>query len=386
MIKKEHFQLAFRISPADFASESGNAWLPIFRSGKNRMNDKSRSVCVDPEDEESMAMSLSEREHPVPVFYEHRKGPRGGMAAGKVMSMGRDGDRIGCSVELTKQAKQEVLDGGWYGVSAGITGYRDESGVIHPRELREVSLENDSAVDRLGRIMVFSNGTWEDITEDTSKNDTNVPETDKVSTELSAGEEQNKMNWAELAKLMNLPDGAGETEVKAKLQEEFSAKLEAEAKTKKEEKKADVVDVDLTSRMDALFAAKITEIEAQLVAKYEKTARDKRVADLVELGISDGKIYSAERDDYVVFANADPDRFEKAMKTMPVKGPVKPVVTKTGDVVDIDKDPGNPNERAGYLTKMAQFARERNMTILDAINTTGGDPDAPKADGDTYLQ
>ncbi len=131
------------------------AILPVFKMGTTALVDN-RSFTMDEQDFTSLKKNLAAKLTPCPVLYEHAKGPRGGLAGGKVISLQlKDGD-IFAHATLTKRAYNECKDEEWLSCSGGFLATRDENGNIRPVELEEISFTNQPAFPGLSDIQTFS--------------------------------------------------------------------------------------------------------------------------------------------------------------------------------------------------------------------------------------
>lgn len=145
----KNVDLVLRISAEEFAAarkEGRKAKLPAFPRGVPKMTD-SRMFRCDEADLQGVVARFREALTPRPVVFEHGFGPRGGLAAGKLLEPIVDSWGLSFEVALTPRATEEIEAGEWFNTSARFASYEDGDGYIRPLEIIHLALTNDPAID-----------------------------------------------------------------------------------------------------------------------------------------------------------------------------------------------------------------------------------------------
>lgn len=261
-IRKQRLECALLpIRAPDEAGADGLTWIQVLPLGRAEIGpNKSEILDCSLSDLEKVASLANAKKTPIPLIYEHGRGPRGGEAAGW-FEPGRwevRFDGLWGLAKLLDDTIAAVRDRKWSFISPGMWA-RAAGNVFAPTRIYEASLTNIPQVD--GMAVVTASDLAGTETED---NEVDIKAL-AVSLNLSedATEETIKNRIAELAKI--------EADEKA-----ARAKAEADAKAASKEKVLTLSEAELEKMLDERAEKKASEVVARKEHErlVEKTMSD----------------------------------------------------------------------------------------------------------------
>lgn len=96
------------------------------------------------------------RTEPLPILYEHGKGPRGGLAAGWIDSVDLAADGLYANVHWTDTARTEIRAGEWGFRSPAWDGEESDDGFLLGGPLAHLALVNDPAIGGMAPVSASS--------------------------------------------------------------------------------------------------------------------------------------------------------------------------------------------------------------------------------------
>ena len=353
------------------------AVLPVFPAGEPKMNDD-RTVCFEEKDRSDVVAAFSRAKTPLAVLYDHGKGARGGLAAGRLLRLIERADGgLDAEAALTPRAAREIADGEWFATSAKFRAWRDEKGRLRPAELRHLALVPEPAIDGMGEIALLSAEDSEEPTDDviTEPGTTPAPEPNPAPAAAAAGTTPSP-DEASQTKEQGMPDtkstpapgsaagGTGEPDPK-------KTTVEASADSGK------LTEVELAAKIDEMVTSRVGKA-------LDDLNRKRRVADLVEMSAQGGKTTVAQRTPSEKLgklspaerlAAADPDAFEEFCRLAPAVAPVNGL-RFSGRASDVQlseqsfsaDDLSDPSRRADLMAAAQELAAKDKVEIDVALS------------------
>lgn len=352
---------------------SRRAILPVFPPGEPKMNDD-RTVYFEAKDRSDVVAAFSRARTPLALLYDHGKGARGGLAAGRLMRLiEREDGGLDAEAALTPRAAREIGDGEWFAASAKFRAWRDDKGRLRPAELRHLSLVPEPAIDGMGEITLLSAEDAEEPTDDLITDPGASPEAGTATAPAvdAAGqpippEPAGKTEESGMPDPKAPPAPVPPAAAPGAPDPKPTATVEASAG-------AGLSEVELAARIDSIVTTRVN-------AALDDLNRKRRVADMVELSAQAGKTTVAQRTPSEKLgklspaerlAAADPDAFEEFCRLAPVVAPVNGLrlAGRTTDVTMTDQtfsaeDFGDPARRA-LLMEAAQALASKEKIELD---------------------
>lgn len=287
------------------------ARLPVFPAGKPPMNDD-RSVLFEAKDRADVIAAFGKARTPLALLYDHGKGARGGLAAGRILRLiPLDDGGLDAEAALTPRAVREIADGEWFATSAKFRAWRDPAGNLRPAELRHLSLVPEPAIDGMGEITLLSAEDADEPTDDVIPEaaapapDPSTPGADEAADLSPSPETASHTKETEMPDTKSTtPDpasaagGTGEPDPK-------KTTVEASAGAR-----SAMSDVELAARIDEMVTARVGKA-------LDDLNRKRRVLDLVEMAAKSGRITVGQRPAAEKLAAADPDAFEEFARVAP---------------------------------------------------------------------
>lgn len=357
------------------------AILPVFPPGQPPMNDD-RTVFFDAENRTEVTAAFARAKTPLALLYDHGKGARGGLAAGRLTRLiEREDGGLDAEAALTPRAAREIGDGEWFAASAKFRAWRDEKGRLRPAELRHLSLVPEPAIDGMGEITLLSAEDAEEPTDDQipEAGGTPGPDPNPAPAEPAAGTTPSPEGAS--PKEREMPDpkatpapgsagsgGTGEPDPKPKTTVEAAAG-------------SGMSEVELAAKIDSIVTTRVN-------AALDDLTRKRRVADLVEMSAQGGKTTVAQRTPAEKLgklspaerlAAADPDAFEEFCRLSPVVAPVNGLrvagrmadVSLTEQTFSAD-DFADPERRAILMEAASALAAKEKIELDVALARLSG--------------
>ena len=349
------------------------AILPVFEPGSPQMNDD-RAVFFDAGNRGDVTTSFSRAKTPLALLYDHGKGARGGLAAGRLTRLIERADGgLDAEAVLTPRAVREIGDGEWFATSAKFRAWRDDKGRLRPAELRHLSLVPEPAVDGMRDIQLLSAEDAEEPIDDVITEPGAAPDPAPEPAPATAA-----------AASSPSPEGANPEGVNAMPDPKAppapapapSGTGAPESKTVELSAQANAGDVELAARIDRLVTDRVGKA-------LDEINRQRRVSDIVELSAQSGKTTVAQRTPSEKLgklspadrlAAADPEAFEEFCRLSPVVAPVNGLrlsgrgadVTMSEQAFAAD-DLSDPNRRADLMAAAVELAAKDKLDIETAV-------------------
>jgi hypothetical protein len=303
-------------------------------SGEVNALDGRRVKCT-PEDFAAVLKKLAKQTVPVPLTLEHDDA-LGRMGEAPAPSIAHGNDGLWCMSPLwTQEAVDQIKTGKRTFPSATFFVKTDAEGWKHPIGIRDIALVSVPNDGNVGRIALSA-----------------LNQATHSPAKASERKEQDMKLSAENAKLLGLAENASDEDFNKTLGEKMAAKAPPE--TPILDFKAEVAKAVETIRAEAMAATK-TIVENTLAAKDVEA----KALELVEQAAKDGKVVPAQREHALTLAKASPEAFKSLIANAPRVAPTVQVVTPSRDI------PINTDQN-DKLTKVAQFATQRGISMTQA--------------------
>jgi hypothetical protein len=335
-------------------------------AGEAKMNDPYRRVKMNPEDKALCVANFSEHDF-TPIMFDHGWGSRGTQGGGEIIELPTEPLDLVTLCALTPLAHQEALvDRSWLGRSAGIRGYTDSEGFIHPVDIFEGSFTNLPAVGGLGGVEEMA--TFMQRFSGRSSVFIHAPEmTPSTTTPPEAAEQEMEMKFsADDIKRLGLPESASQEAAEAA----FAALLVPKVAPPKQPTAAELTH-DLT--------AAINSAAQSIVATGAKRDRIKSAIDAAVLAT---RIEETDRADYQSLGESNVELLEKTLAKLPARRPsgtatfrrnasdAKSLGKPTDDEGDAEDEAKEAKavlkEACSNTTKILRFARTNRMEFDQA--------------------
>lgn len=316
----------------------------------------------DLEDFQLVQGDLATRANPVSCNFNHEDDPkRGADAAGECsVFVGQANGFWGLDPHWTPEAVAAIGSGALTWISPEFYCTYDEQDRMRPRVLRAYALVPTPNIDGMKRVELSADKgkpspqQASERKEQDMKLSTDTAKLLKLDPEKASQEDFDKAVQELAAKKQNCsacghdghPNGTCSADCGCATSKNSSATPANFA--------AEVAKAVETIRAEALAAA-TTIVESKFAAKDADT----KALELVEQAAKDGKVVPANREHALALAKANPEAFKALIAQAPRVAPTVQVVTPSRDM-PISTD---TNER---LTKVAQFAAQRGITMTQA--------------------
>jgi phage I-like protein len=338
------------------------AILPVFASGKPPMNDD-RSVLFTADDRSSVTSAFLKARTPLAVVYDHGKGARGGLAAGRLLRLipGEDGS-LSAEAALTPRAAREIADGEWFATSAKFRAWRDGEGNLRPVELRHLALVPEPAVDGMGEIQLLAAEDAEEPADDV------IPEAGEPAPDTEPAPAQ------PAAVTSSSPEGANpegenvmpDPKATAPPAPASSGTGAPEPKPVELSAQATAGDVELAARIDKLVTDRVGKA-------LDELNRQRRVTDTVELAAKSGRITVGQRKAAETLAAAAPEAFEEFVRLAPRVAPNG--IDLRGRTADVSLEAEafapsameDPETRARLMTAAVELSAREKVDLEVAV-------------------
>jgi hypothetical protein len=134
--------------------------LMVFPLGEPPSNDD-RKWRFTAENLAKVVTDFETRTEPLPILYEHGKGPRGGLAAGWIDSVDLASDGLYANVHWTDTARKEIRSGEWAFRSPAWDGEESADGFLTGGPLSHLALVNDPAIGGMPPVVASSQPSTE---------------------------------------------------------------------------------------------------------------------------------------------------------------------------------------------------------------------------------
>jgi hypothetical protein len=331
-------------------------------TGEARMNDPYRRVKMLPEDKALCIANFAEHDF-TPILFDHGCGNRGTQGGGEIISLPAEPLDLVTICALTPLAHQEAfVDRSWLGRSAGIRGYTDSEGFIHPVDIFEGSFTNLPAVGGLGGVEEMATFMQRFTSRSSVFIHAPTP-TPTPPTPPEAAEKEQEMKFsADDIKRLGLPENATQEAAEAAFATLLAPKPAPKQPTVTE----------LTASMtDAIRSA------AQTIA--DESAKAGRIKSAIDAAVLATKIEEVDRPDYQALGETNIAMLEKQLAKLPARRPAGAATFRRnasdakplGKPSDEDGDPDVEakaalKEACSDTTNILRFARLNHMEFDQA--------------------